>query len=142
MSILGIDVGTSGCKATVVDADGRVLGSGYREYAPTRPAEGWAELDAGTVWAAVQAVVAQSLAGHGVGREIQAISVSSFGETVVPIDREGRALRPGILYFDPRGSEEAALLGGRLDPGVHVISKPFSFQELSTRVRARLDAPD
>ena len=117
MSILGIDVGTSGCKATVVDADGRVLGSGYREYAPTRPAEGWAELDAGTVWAAVQAVLAQSLAGPGVGRGIQAISVSSFGETVVPIDREGRALRPGILYFDPRGSEEAALLGGRLDPG-------------------------
>ena len=115
--MLGIDVGTSGCKATVVDADGRVLGSGYREYPVSRPAPGWAELDSGTVWAAVQAVVAQSLGDPGAGRAVQAISVSSFGESVVPIDREGRALRPGILYFDSRGTEEAALLGTRLDPG-------------------------
>jgi xylulokinase len=116
MGILGIDVGTSGCKATVVDPEGRILGRGYQEYTVSRPAEGQAELDADTVWAAVQAVLIQSLAAPGVGQGIQAISVSSFGETVVPIDRDGRALAPGMLYFDPRGAEEAAALGESLGP--------------------------
>jgi len=109
-STLGIDVGTSGCKATVVAADGAILGSGHREYAFAHPAEGWAELDAEEVWAAVRAVVAQAVATPGVGRGVQAISVSSFGEAVVPIDRAGRALRPGILFFDSRGRAEAAEL--------------------------------
>ena len=117
MSILGIDIGTSGCKATVVDAEGLILGRGYQEYAVSRPAEGWAELDAEAVWAAVQVVVTQSLADAGIGPGVQAISVSSFGETAVPIDRDGRALRPGILYFDSRGKDEAAVLGERLGPG-------------------------
>jgi xylulokinase len=117
MSILGIDVGTSGCKATVVDPEGRILGRGYQEYAVSRPAEGQAELDADTVWGAVQTVILQSLAAPGVGHGVQAISVSSFGETVVPIDRDGRALAPGILYFDPRGGEQAAALGDRVGPG-------------------------
>jgi xylulokinase len=112
MSLLGIDVGTSACKATVVDPDGRVLGGASREYAVRRPREGWAELDPEEVWTSVQAVLAECLGG--LGRAVQAISVSSFGETLVPLDREGRVLGPGILYFDPRGAEETAELAARL----------------------------
>jgi xylulokinase len=114
-SLLGLDVGTSGCKATVVAADGRVLGTGYQEYAALSTPDGGAELDAEVVWAAVRTVLARSLA-PGLARGVRAISVSSFGETVVPIDRAGRALRPGILYFDRRGGEAAERLGRRLGP--------------------------
>lgn len=114
MSFLGIDVGTSGCKASVVDPDGKILGSGYQEYAAQRTEQGWEELDPQMIWLAVQAVIAKSLSSSGVGASIQAISVSSFGETVVPIDRDGEILGPGILYYDQRGVSEAGELADRL----------------------------
>lgn len=110
MKLLGIDVGTSGCKATVVDCDGGVLGRGYQEYAVDRHPNGWAELDANMIWAAVQKVVAQAVHESGSEGDIAAISVSSFGETVVPIARDGRIIGPGILYYDPRGADEAKAL--------------------------------
>ncbi len=45
MSLLGIDVGTSGCKAAVFSEEGRLLSSAYEEYDCQRPQPGWAELD-------------------------------------------------------------------------------------------------
>ena len=114
MSLLGIDVGTSGCKATVVDRDGKILGSGYQEYPVQRNENGWAELDPQAIWSAVQSVVARSVGTAGVGASIRAISVSSFGETVVPIGRDGEILGPGILYYDKRGVVEAGELADRL----------------------------
>ena len=43
MSYIGLDVGTTGCKAVVFDARGRQLASASREYATLTPREGWAE---------------------------------------------------------------------------------------------------
>lgn len=46
MSLIGLDVGTTGCKAIVFDHMGRILGQGAREYAIAFPCPGWAEQDA------------------------------------------------------------------------------------------------
>lgn len=114
MRLLGIDVGTSGCKATVVNCDGVVLGSGYQEYSVDRYSNGRAEIDANMIWAAVRDVVAKSVQAAGSGLDIRAVSVSSFGETVVPVSRDGSIIGPGILYYDPRGAEEAKELEVKL----------------------------
>jgi xylulokinase len=53
MSLLGIDIGTTGCKAIVFRVDGQVLGHAYREYPLIHPREGWTELDPSQVWACV-----------------------------------------------------------------------------------------
>ncbi len=45
MSYLGIDIGTTGCKAARFDADGTLLALAYREYPLLTPRPGWAELD-------------------------------------------------------------------------------------------------
>ena len=50
MSLLGIDVGTSGCKAAAFLESGECLASAYREYATSHPRQGWAELDSREVW--------------------------------------------------------------------------------------------
>ena len=57
MSLLGIDVGISGCKAVAFDLEGHALGQAYREYHLYQPQPGWMELDPAEVWAAVSAVV-------------------------------------------------------------------------------------
>jgi len=59
MSVLGIDVGTSGCKAAAFAESGKLLASAYREYATLHPRPGWAELDSHEVWKAVQNTIAE-----------------------------------------------------------------------------------
>jgi PAS domain S-box-containing protein len=71
-------------------------------------------------------------------------------DVVMPGGLNGRQLadtavakRPGLRVLYMTGYARNAIVHhGRLDPGINMISKPFSFEELAARVRERLDAPD
>jgi xylulokinase len=116
MSVLGIDIGTSGCKASVVDADGRIVGQDYKEYSLVSPGAGLQEIEPELVWRSTKEVIARAVrrADDHRGEGVRAISVSSFGETVVPLARDGSVLRNAFLYIDGRGSEEAEFLRRRI----------------------------
>ena len=43
--LLGIDIGTGGCKATVLDVEGNFIADGYTEYPSHHPHFGWVEQD-------------------------------------------------------------------------------------------------
>ena len=103
MSYLGLDVGTSGCKAVVFDERGEQRALAYREY-PVRHSHGsWAELDAEQVCAACKAVVAEAAAA--VARDpVQALAVSSQGEAFTPVDAAGRMLAPAMVSSDARAA--------------------------------------
>ena len=45
MSLMGLDVGITGCKAIIFDLDGKTIASAYREYPLLHPQPGWPELD-------------------------------------------------------------------------------------------------
>jgi xylulokinase len=113
MSLLGIDVGTTGCKAGVFAEDGRLLASAYEEYDVCRPQPGWAELDAVEVWTRVRRTIHRAVSGTP-GDPIQALAVSSMGEAMVPVTRDRRILGPSILNFDTRGEEYLEGLGRTL----------------------------
>jgi len=104
MSLLGIDVGTSGCKAALFSKDGKLLGMGYEEYDYSHPHTGWAELDAPEIWEQVKRTIRVAVAESG-GDRPEAVSVSSMGEAVVPVTRNRIILGPSILNFDIRGDE-------------------------------------
>jgi len=71
-------------------------------------------------------------------------------DVIMPGDYNGRELadeavkrRPGLRVLFMTGySRDAILRNGRLAPGVHVIGKPFSLEELAGKVRGRLDAAE
>jgi xylulokinase len=109
LSLLGIDVGTSRCKAGVFSPAGDCLASAYRAYDLRHPQPGWAELDSTEVWQAVKAVIAEAAAGSG-RDPVTALSVSALGEAFVPVTRDRELLGPSILSMDPRGAEHAARL--------------------------------
>jgi len=113
MSLLGIDVGTTGCKTALFAAGGELLASAYTEYDFQRPQPGWAELDALEVWAQVKRTIGQVVAGSAAD-PVTALAVSSLGEAVVPVGEDGRVLGPSILNFDARGEEYLAGLGEAL----------------------------
>jgi xylulokinase len=123
MSLIGLDIGTTGYKAILFDRQGRILGQGAREYAIDFPHPGWAEQDAGRVWALAWEALSEAVA-CSVGRDVAqhpaspplALALSVQGEAVIPVDAAGRALRPAILGMDTRTAAQNAWLAERFGP--------------------------
>ncbi len=114
MSLLGIDVGTTGCKAGLFSEEGHLLASSYAEYDIQRPQPGWAELDAAEVWDKVKGTIRQ-VASRSAADPVKALAVSTMGEAMVPVSADRRILGSAILNFDARGSEYLEGLRGVLD---------------------------
>ena len=104
MNLLGIDAGTTGCKVALFSLQGEILASAYREYDAQSPQAGWAQLDSSAIWEAVKATI-RTVTSANPGAQIQAVSVSSLGEAVVPVSADRQILGPSILNFDIRGEE-------------------------------------
>jgi len=107
LSLLGLDVGTTGTKAIVFSAEGEVLGEAYREYPLLHPRPGWQELDPNQVWQAVVEAVREAVSKAGSKDPVKALACSVQGEAVTPIDREGRPLANSIVTFDNRTVPQA-----------------------------------
>jgi xylulokinase len=114
MSLLGIDVGTTGCKAAVFSEGGHLLASTYEEYDVQRPKPGWTELDAVEVWAKVKRMISKVVPSSA-SDPVKALAVSSLGEAVVPVTEDRQVLGPSILNFDARGEEYLESLSSALD---------------------------
>lgn len=115
--VVAYDVGTSGVKAVVVDASGRVLGSRVRTYALDTPQQGWAEQDVEVMLAELGRVSRDVLAAVGIGSDrVAGVAVTAQMFSVVPVDADGRALRPMLSWLDQRAAAEAAELRRRLGP--------------------------
>jgi xylulokinase len=105
MHLIGLDVGTTGCKAIVFDPAGTVKGHGFREYGVVCDAPAKAEQDAEQVWSLVREVLREAVARSG-ARDIRALSVSVQGDAIIPVDAEFRALHPAILGMDYRAQRQ------------------------------------
>lgn len=113
MSLLGIDVGTTGVKAAAFDEAGKPMADAYREYPSLRPRPDWAELDSAAVVRQIKVAIAQVAAATRAD-PVTALSVGAMGEAATPVDRQGRILGNCILSSDVRGQEYAERLGERL----------------------------
>lgn len=105
MKCMGIDVGTTGVKATVFDEAGSILGYGFQNYGIAFGEGKLAEQDAEHVWACTKKTMAAAVAIAGA--DIAAISLSTQGDAVIPIDKDRNALHPAILGMDYRTEAEA-----------------------------------
>jgi xylulokinase len=114
MYLMGIDVGTTGCKAAVFSETGALQSLSYAEYEIQRPRPYQAELDAPAVWQTIAATIGEAVAGAGGGDRISALSVTSMGENVVPVSADRRVLGPSILNVDQRGIEYVPALSEAL----------------------------
>ena len=101
MSLLGIDVGTTGCKAVAFDEAGRIIASAYREYPLHFPKPGWIELDSTRVMASCREVI-REVGGKTAKDPVRAFAIASQGEAVTPVAKNGKALHPGVVTFDAR----------------------------------------
>lgn len=135
MSLLGIDVGTSGCKTAVFSERGALLSLAYKEYDFQHPQPGWAELDTPSVWAQVKQTIRKAATEAG-GEPVHGLCVSSMGEAVVPVTANRDILGSSLLNFDARGDEYLPDLGS-LMPAEHLyeingntLGSPYTLTKL------------
>jgi sugar (pentulose or hexulose) kinase len=103
--LVGIDVGTSACKAAVVDEDGRELAHG-KAPTPWRQVPTGAEVDPEALFGAAVEAARAAVAAAPEGR-VRGIGVTSMAEAGVLLDGENRVLHPAIAWHDARGASEA-----------------------------------
>ena len=107
--LLGVDVGTGGTRALLIDETGKVLASKTAEHQPfASPQTGWAEQEPLDWWRACREAVRGSLSSAGVsGASIAAVGFSGQMHGAVLMDAAGNALRPSLIWCDQRTAEEA-----------------------------------
>lgn len=104
--VLVIDLGTSCCKAAILDEKGNIIIKHRREYDIIFPEEGWAEQDPDQVWKMVKEVIAHVTRKIKYPENIKGIGLSLQGEAVIPVDKDGNPLYRTILGMDTRCIEE------------------------------------
>ena len=110
--LLGIDVGTSACKAALVDREGVERAHGQSDTPWQRTPTG-AEIECEALFEAAVGAAHAALAGAPDGR-VRAIGVTSMAETGALLDGGGRPLAPAIAWHDARGDDEARRLAAEL----------------------------
>lgn len=108
MNFMGLDAGTSGCKAVVFDESGVAIAQSSRSYPLRHPKPGWAELDAMEVWTAARESIREAAARSG--QPVGGIGICCQGEAFVAMDRENRVLGPAMVSSDTRAAGEVAEL--------------------------------
>src|SRR5437588_6284787 len=112
---LGIDAGTSGLKALVLDGHGNAVAQGTASYALRTSRPGWVEGDPEEWWSALCAATRQALAAAGIGgMQIAAAGFSGQMHTLVLLDAAARPVRPAISWADARGASERAEIEARV----------------------------
>jgi len=103
---LGIDVGTSACKALALSSEGAILATGVADYGLSQPRPGWTEQDPALWVAGARRAVAEVLAAVPKER-IACIGLSGQMHGFTPLDTNGEVVRPAILWNDQRNAREA-----------------------------------
>lgn len=103
---IGIDVGTTGTKSLLFTEDGKLVAHAYRSYPLSNPRVGYSEQNAEDWWGAIVETVREICNGRDVSDKVCAISLSTQGGTLVPVDKEYKPLRPAIVWNDARCTAE------------------------------------
>jgi xylulokinase len=104
---LGIDVGTSGVKAVLVDEKGRVKDAATMAHPLATPRPGWAEQNPRDWWKAAVGAITQLLRRTRVApARIASIGLSGQMHSSVFLDANNEVIRPALLWCDGRTTEE------------------------------------
>lgn len=140
--VIGIDIGSSGIKVASMNEEGVWGHLEYQPYSLLFPSDGWVEVDVNEVWRITELLlekVRKEIEKTGV---VDAISLSTFCNSSVFMDKEGNALYPGIMYLDQRSKKEAneikqlvgeeqlsKVTGNRLEPGMYSVTTHLWFKK-------------
>lgn len=104
-ALLGIDIGTSGCKALLLSVDGDVLATSTASYVLSQPQTGWTEQDP-VLWINGAREAVSAVRQQVPNVELLCIGLSGQMHGLTPLDKDKNVLRPAILWNDQRNGAE------------------------------------
>ncbi len=112
---LGLDIGTSGVKATLVDRKGNVAATTTVAHPLFSPKPGWAEQKPGDWWKAASAAIKQVLRkARAKGKDVVSVGMSGQMHSSVFLDRDNKVIRPALLWCDGRTTAECRAITERI----------------------------
>ena len=112
--VVGLDLGTTRCKAVAVTAAGEVVDSATGAYPLHSPHPGWAEQSAGDIWQGAAGAL-KALTGRIAAERVAAISLSGAMHSLVLVDEAGLPLTPALTWADQRAAPQAQALRAQVD---------------------------
>ena len=114
--LLGIDVGTGGTRALLVNAQGRIVAAATEEHQPfTSPQIGWAEQDPEDWWRAASGATRKALAAANLRPEdVACVGFSGQMHGAVLLDAAGAVVRPALIWCDVRTEKQCADLNAQI----------------------------
>ncbi|MHC4768943.1 MAG: xylulokinase [Planctomycetota bacterium] len=113
--LLGIDIGTGGCKALLIDEAGNVIATATTDYALATPKPLWSEQDPRDWWKATAASIRAVRAEAGIGAgQVGGVGLTGQMHGLVALDAAGDVLRPAILWNDQRCAAQCETIHERL----------------------------
>jgi len=125
---LGIDIGTSSAKMIVMDQQGEIIVQGSREYLVDQPQNGWKEIDP-EVWYLEVIEGLKDILSTIDRKAIKGIGITGQMHTVIFMGKDGRSIRPAIMWNDNRTKECLAELKDSVN---RVGTLPFIEKIIST----------
>lgn len=121
--LLGLDVGTQSLRAALIDLQGTTLAFGTAPIETRYPRPSWAEQDPDQWWSSAREAVGKALQAGSISADrIAGIGLDCTACTVVAADREGKALRPALLWMDQRSHREADSISQTGDSALRYVS--------------------
>src|SRR5712691_5137229 len=114
--VLGIDIGTGGTRALIMDEKGKILASATEEHEPfASPKIGWAEQRPEDWWRAAGLAIRKALAlGKLRGEQIACVGFSGQMHGAVMLDGSGEVVRPALIWCDVRTGKQCKELTARV----------------------------
>ncbi len=137
---LGLDLGGTGAKAGLFNAEGSLLGLGQARFEPQISPAGHAEIAIDEIYLAARQAVRQALAGSGA--RVLALAISSQGQTFVALDEDDRPLHPAIMWYDSRAAEQAAQLQAAAAHFSGAVPEPSAIATASKILWLRAQRPE
>lgn len=113
-NLLGLDVGTSGLKAVLLDGDGRLVDEVTSAYGLRTPRPGWTEQDPDDWWSATCGAVATLWARGHAPESVAAMGLTGQMHSLVLLGSDGGVLAPAILWSDQRTADECVEITRRV----------------------------
>jgi xylulokinase len=113
--VIGVDVGSQGTCAQLIDRSGTLLGASYVAHELSYPRPGWAEQDPRQWKAALAEALRQVTSEIDAGR-VAAIAFASQLDGLVAVDGACEPVRPAMIWMDRRADVECADAAERIDP--------------------------
>jgi xylulokinase len=105
--LASIDLGTSTLKTAIFDTHGNIISAKSVEYPLSYQGKDIIENDLEKYWTAIVCLLKEALVCIDHPENIMALSLSSQGETMVPVDIDLKPLRPAIVWLDSRSGKQA-----------------------------------